>query len=119
MWKRRRPNAGPIGARVAVADEVVPVVPLGRLDREKGLARGNDRPPAHTQKVGDEGLDVVHGPLLERRRGESMERLVGTGRHVVGALLDDAQALPHLLDPNDRAVVAITVLGGWNVELEL
>ena len=36
--------------------------------------------------------------------------LYGPARHVFHALLDDAQALPHLLDAHDRAVVAVAVL---------
>ena len=40
-------------------------------------------------------------------------------RHVVHALLDDAQALAHLLDATTAAVVAVAMLAGGDVELEL
>ena len=46
-------------------------------------------------------------------------RFIRTLGHVVHALLDDAQALPHLLDPHHRAIVAIAAFGRWNVELKL
>ena len=48
-----------------------------------------------------------------------MIRLIRTLGHIVYALFDDAQALPHLLDMHRRAVIAIAVLAGWNVELKL
>ena len=57
-------------------DQVVAVVALGGLDADVGLARRNHRPPAHAQEVRDERFDVVHRPLLERRRGQRMRRLV-------------------------------------------
>ena len=48
-----------------------------------------------------------------------MIRFIRAGRHVVQALLDDAQALAHFLDAHGTAVVAIAMLAGGNVELEL
>ena len=48
-----------------------------------------------------------------------MIRFIRTLGHIIYALLDDAQALPHLLDMHRRAVIAIAVLAGWNVELKL
>ena len=48
-----------------------------------------------------------------------MIRLVRTIRHAVHALFDDAQALPHFLHTDHRAVVAVAMSGGGNIELEL
>ena len=39
--------------------------------------------------------------------------------HVPHALLNDAQALPHLFDTNCGTVVAVAILRRWNVELKL
>ena len=50
MRKRRRTNAGAIGHRAAVTDQVVAVVALGRLDAPKRFARGNHGAPAHAQE---------------------------------------------------------------------
>ena len=44
--------------------------------------------------------------------------LVGAFGHVVDALRDDPQRLPHLLDPHERPVVAITLLSERDLELE-
>src|SRR5215469_13842428 len=48
-----------------------------------------------------------------------MIRLVRAFRHLVHALLNDAKALPHLLDTHHGAVETVAVLAGWNIELEL
>src|SRR5512141_2967099 len=66
----------------------------------------------------DQGFDTVHCPLLERRRGQRMRRLVRPSWHVIDALLDYPEALPHLLDPQLDPVVTVTPLSGWNLELE-
>src|SRR5665213_1064248 len=60
MRERRRPDAGPIRHRAAVADQVVAIEALGGFDADAGLARRYHRPPAHIQKMCDEGLDVMH-----------------------------------------------------------
>src|SRR2546425_9568646 len=104
---------------VAVADEVVAIAPLRGLDADHGLAGRDDGPPAHAEKMGDEGLDVPHRALLQRGSGQGMIRLVRAGRHVLEALPDDPQTLPHLLDPHDRARVAVAARGRGDVELEL
>ena len=48
-----------------------------------------------------------------------MIRFVRTLGHVVHALLDDAQALPHFLDAHHSPVITVAVLARWDVELEV
>ena len=67
----------------------------------------------------DERLDVFHRPLLGRRRGQSMVRLVRSGRHVLYALPDNAQTLANLLDAHQGAVEHIAVLRRRHIEFEL
>src|SRR4029077_8253805 len=83
------------------------------------FARRHHWSPAHAQEVRDQGFDVVHGAVLHRRSRQRVIRFIRTLGHIFYALLDDAQALPHLLDTYRRAVIAIAVLGCWNVELKL
>src|SRR5690606_603776 len=119
MRERRRADPQPIRDRAAVADRVVPVGALRALDVEMTLAGRHDRTPADVDEVMDQRLDVVHRAILDRRRRERVPRLVVAGRHVLDALLDDAQALADLLGAHGAAVEAIAVLGDWDVELEL
>ena len=93
--------------------------PLSPRSRRAPRPAGITGPQAHAQEVGDQGFDVVHRAVLHRRRGQRMIRFVRTLGHVVHALLDDAQALPHLLDADRRAVITIAVLARWDIELEL
>src|SRR6185312_11029790 len=105
--------------RAAVADQIVAVETLGGLDADARFARRNDRPPAHIEEMCDESFDVVHRMVFEGRRGQRMPRLVGTLRHVLEALPHDTQALAHFLDAHCRAVVAVAMAAGRNLEFEL
>src|SRR6185437_5205938 len=112
-------DACAIGHGVAVADEVVAVDTLRGLDAQARLAGRDDRAPGDAQEVGDQGLDVVHRALLDRRGSPRMSRHVVACRHVLEALPYDAQALAHLLHAHGDPVVAIPARAGWDVELEL
>src|ERR1700754_3478616 len=97
----------PVRADTAIADEVVAVTPLGSLNDRHRLSRRNDRTPADSHEVMNQRLDVVHGPRLGWRRSERMFRITRPSRHLIDTLTDDAKALPHLLNVNHSAVVAI------------
>ena len=45
MRERRRANTGAVRVGAAVADQVIAIDSLGRLDHHRGLARGNYWPP--------------------------------------------------------------------------
>ena len=77
MRKGGRANPHAVRHRIAVANQVIAIVPLGRFDAHKCFAGRNDWPPAHTQKMGDERFDVMQRLFLERRRGERMVRFMG------------------------------------------
>src|ERR1041385_8900526 len=69
MRKRWGADSSAIRNRTAIADQVIAVISFSRLDRPKSFARRHDRPPTHAQKVCDQGLDVVHRMVLDRRCG--------------------------------------------------
>src|SRR5208283_6003048 len=96
--------------------KIIRVITLCRLYCRRGLARRNDRTPAHAEEVGNERLYVSHGPILTWRCSQGFLRLVRTVRHVLKALFDDPQALPHLRNPYLRAVVAVAVVACRDVE---
>src|SRR5262245_32305055 len=119
MGERRGADADAIGHRIAVADQVITIVALGRLDVNQRFTRRDHRPPAHTQKVSDQRLDVLHRAFFDRRRRQRVVRFIRPGGHVAQTLLDDPQALAHLGHADDGAVIAISAFGGGDVELEL
>src|SRR5262245_16622861 len=63
MRKRRSSDAYAVSPRIAVADQVIAVVALGRFNVYQRLARRNHRPPAHAKKMRDQRLDVMHRAL--------------------------------------------------------
>src|SRR5208282_1444593 len=81
--------------------------------------RRNDRPPAHAQEMGDQGLYICHGLFFEGRRRERMACLVRSAGHVLEALLDDSQALSHFLHMDDCTVVTIAVVRCRYIEVEM
>src|ERR1700733_13553100 len=119
MRKGRSPYACAIRNRASVAHQVIPVVPLGTLNCAERLAYRHYRTPAHAQEMRDQRLNIVHGARFHRGRGQMVIRLVRPFGHILHALIDDAEALPHLLNANHRAVVAIAAFSSWNVELKL
>ena len=63
MRKGRRANPHAVRHGIAVADQVIAIVPLGRFDAHECFPGRNDRPPAHTQEMVDERFDVMQGLL--------------------------------------------------------
>ena len=92
------------GYRAAVTDQVVAVITLARLDPNRLPRLWNYRPPAHAKEMGDEGFDIMHGPLLTRRSTahSGWSDWYGTGGILFQALLDNPQALAHLLHSDKR-----------------
>lgn len=71
------------------------------------------------QEVVDEGLHVLlHGGT--GRRGDLVVlNLDGAGRHLVEALVDDAEGLAELLHSAEVSVVAVAIDTDWHIELDL
>ncbi|MNG06442.1 hypothetical protein D3C84_896810 [compost metagenome] len=69
--------------------------------------------------MGDQGFDVLQRAFFRRRRGQRMVRLVRAFRHVLQALVDDADALAHLFHADHAAVVGVAVVGQRHFELEV
>ena len=67
----------------------------------------------------NQGFNVLQRVFLGRRSGQAVIALVGPFRHIVQALADDAQALPYLLYPHHRPVVAVALVADGHLELEL
>src|SRR5882757_8896059 len=67
----------------------------------------------------DERFDVVHGARLWWWRGKRMVRIAWPARHTVDALLDNPEALAHLLDVYGRTIVTIPRAANRYIEFEL
>src|SRR5262249_40875851 len=98
-------------------DEIDAELALWRFNRRIGLARW------HVKAFGVE-LEVVnqrlHGALhlaSPRRRYLVIGRTMGPAWHPRDALLDDPEALAHLLHSDEISVVAIAVPADGNIEL--
>src|SRR5512135_3840789 len=118
VGERGRPDAEPVRQNSAVADQVIAVSALGRLDPVEGLSRRDDRAPAHAQEMPDQRLDVGERPLLERRSRQRVPRLIVPGGHVLDALLDDPQALADLRDAHQGIERSNVGCEYWAVDLD-
>src|SRR6202020_517144 len=92
---------------------------LARFDPEADFSGWNHRPPAHIEKMGNQRLDVMHRPFLDRRRRQLAVRFVRASWHVLKTLPNDPQALPHFLYMDHDAIIAITMGGDGYIEFEL
>src|SRR5690606_22996742 len=119
MRKGWRSHADAIRRSISVTDRVVAVRALGGFDGTHCLAWWDYGSPTHTKEVGNQRFNVVHGELLHRWRCKGVICLVAAFGHAVEALTNDAKALPHCLDANQRPIVAITIRGNSDVEIEL
>src|SRR5215475_1877559 len=119
MREGRRPYACAVRDRAPVAYKIVAVVAFGGLDGSQCFAYRHHRSPAHAQEVRDQRFDVVHRAVLHWGSSPRVIRFIGTLRHMVHALLDNPQALAHLLDAHRSAVVTVAHPPGRDVELEL
>ena len=108
-----------VGTTAAVRDDVDAHLALGRLDGRVRLAGRHLEALGEELEVMDERLHRVLHLGASRRH-----HLVVVGphlarRHLVQALLDDAQALSHLLHAHQVAIVGVAVDAEWHVELDL
>src|SRR5258708_20864934 len=117
--KRGRADTCPVRTGASIAYQVVTVIAFGSFDCCQGFSGRNHRAPTYPQEMVDERLNIVHGARLGWWRGEGMVRIAEAVRHLVDALLDNPQALAHLLDMHDRAVIAVARAANGNVEFEL
>src|SRR5438552_14335023 len=67
----------------------------------------------------DERFDVVHGARLWWWRGKRMFPIAWSAGHIVDALLDNPQALAHLLDVYGRTIVTVARAANRYIEFEL
>src|SRR5262249_4711442 len=95
------------------------VVALSGFNCAKSFTRGNHGAPTHIQKMCNKRLDIVHCPILERRRRERVIRLVWAGGHVVDTLFDDAKTLAHFFHSYDGTVIAVAMNARRDIELEM
>ena len=119
MRKPRRANLAPIRPLAAVANDEDAHLALGRLDGAICLAGGDGVALCEEEEVMDEGLHV----LLHGGAGRGRDLVVldadGARRHLVEALVDDAERLAELLHAAEVAVVAVAVDADGHVELHL
>src|SRR5258706_12389417 len=67
----------------------------------------------------DERFDVVHGARLWWWRRKWMVRIAWSTGHIVDALLDNPEALAHLLDVHGRTIVTVARAANRYIEFEL
>src|SRR5439155_18836934 len=67
----------------------------------------------------DERFDIVHGARLWWWCGKRMVRIAWSARHIVDALLDNPEALAHLLDVYGRTIVTVVRAANRYIEFEL
>jgi hypothetical protein len=115
----RSTDVASIRTLTTVTDNINTHLTLGSLNDRVSLARGNSVALCVQEEVVDESLHVLlHGGT--GRRGDLV--VLDTDRaprHLVQALVDDAQGLAELLHSAEVAVVAVAVLADGDVELNL
>src|SRR5260370_17198088 len=67
----------------------------------------------------DERFDVMHGARLWWWRRKRMVRIAWSAGHSVDALLDNPEALAHLLDVYGRTIVTVAREANRYIEFEL
>lgn len=103
----------------SVTDNVHAHLTLWCLDGGVGVAWWDDVSLGIQKEVVDEGLHVLlHGGT--GRRGDLVVLdLDGAGRHLIEALVDDAQGLAELLHTAEVSVIAVAIHTDWHIELDL
>ncbi len=119
MRKPRRPDLAPVRPLTAVANHIHAHLPLGRLDGRIRLPGRDGVALCEQQKMVDQRLHI----LLHRRAGRGRDLIVldahRAWRHLIQALMDDAQALAELLHPAQVAIIAVAVDADGDIELHL
>lgn len=119
MRKPGRPDLAPVRPLAAIADNIHAHLPLGRLNGRIRLPGRDGVALCEQQEMMDQRLHV----LLHRRAGRGRDLVVldahGAWRHLVEALMDDAQALAELLHAAQVPVIAVAVDAHGDVELHL
>eukprot|EP00053_Salpingoeca_punica_P008372 m.75267 g.75267 ORF g.75267 m.75267 type:complete len:437 (+) comp14572_c0_seq1:246-1556(+) len=102
----------------AIGHEVHAKLALGRLDGHV-CGAGRDRVAVRVElEVVDEGLHGVLHLRAARRADLGVVDADLACRHVVEALVDDADALAHLLAANEVAVIAVAARADGDVKLD-
>ena len=109
----------PVGLRATVGHQVAAQLAARGLDGHVGLALGHLEPLGEQLEVVDQGLHRLVYAAARRRGDLLVLHPVVAGRHEVDDLLDDVQALAHLLEADRVAVEGVTVGADDHVELEL
>jgi hypothetical protein len=119
MGEARSTDVHTIRALGAVADDIDTHLALGSLDGRVRIARGNSVTLGVQKEVVDKGFHVfLHGST--GRRGDLVVLDADrAGRHLVEALVDDAQRLTELLHAAQVTVVAVAIDTNRDIELDL
>lgn len=119
MRKARRPDLTPVRPLAAIADDIDAHLPLGRFDGRIRLPGRDGVALCEEQEMVDQRLHV----FLHRGAGRGGDFVVldthGAWRHLVQALMDDAQRLAELLHPAQIPIIAIAVHAHGDIELHL
>lgn len=119
MSKARGTDVHTVRPLASVTDNVHAHLTLWCLDDGICVAWWDDVSLGVQKEVVDKGLHVLlHGGT--RRRGDLVVLdLDGAGRHLVDALVDDAEGLAELFHSAEVSVVAVAIDTDWHIELNL
>ena len=119
MGETGRTDVAPVGALATVTDNIDTHLTLGGLNGRVGVTRGDGVTLGVEEEVVDQGLHVLlHGSTGRRGDLEILDT-DGSSRHLVQALVDDAQGLAELLHADEVAVVSVTVGADREVKFNL
>mmetsp|Transcript_4758 Transcript_4758/g.11747 ORF Transcript_4758/g.11747 Transcript_4758/m.11747 type:complete len:443 (+) Transcript_4758:85-1413(+) len=117
VHETRRANSAPVRTVRAIRHQVHAKLALWRLHRRVRLAWRHVESLGVQLEVVDQALHRVLHLRARRRRHLAVVRLDHPLGHLVQALHDDSDALPHLLHADEVAVVAVSVRSHRNVKL--
>lgn len=119
VGKSRSTDLATVGSLTTVTDQVHGHLALGGLNCRVRLTRGHRVTLGEQKEVVDQSLHVLLHGRTRGRRDLVVLHLDGTSRHLVQALVDDAEGLTELLHTAEVTVVAVTVDTNRDVELDL
>merc|ERR1711976_391161 len=110
-------DLAPVGPAGAVTDQVHAELPLGSLDGGVGGASRERESLGEQLEVVDERLHrCLH---LSSARGHTLSIVSPhvTSRHLVEALLNDPETLPHLRHPHEVPVITVSIAAHGHVKV--
>ncbi len=119
MCEARRPNLTSVRSLTAIAHDKDAHLSLRCFDRAVSLPRRDGVAFSEEQEVVDQSLHVFFHCCSGRWGDLVVFDSDGAGRHLVEALVDDAEGLAEFFHAAQVAVVAVSIYPDWDVKLHL